>query len=39
MESLGQQITIRIRENGSFSAGSRFTASNLKTYSTQIGAI
>ena len=24
MESLGQQITIRIRENGSFSAGSAF---------------
>ena len=24
LESLGQQLTIRIRENGSFSAGSAF---------------
>ncbi|WP_414827952.1 flagellar motor protein MotB [Alteromonas sp. H39] len=37
MESLGQQITIRIRENGSFSAGSAFLQPQFKPVIRQIG--
>jgi chemotaxis protein MotB len=37
MESLGQQITIRIRENGSFSAGSAFLQPQFKPILRQIG--
>lgn len=37
MESLGQQITIRIRENGSFSAGSAFLQPQFKPILKQIG--
>jgi chemotaxis protein MotB len=39
MESLGQQITIRIRENGSFSAGSAFLQPQFKPILRKIGAI
>jgi chemotaxis protein MotB len=39
MESLGQQITIRIRENGSFSAGSAFLQPQFKPIIRQIGEI
>lgn len=39
MESLGQQITIRIRENGSFSAGSAFLQPQFKPVLRKIGAI
>jgi chemotaxis protein MotB len=39
MESLGQQITIRIRENGSFSAGSAFLQPQFKPIIRKIGAI
>lgn len=37
MESLGQQITIRIRENGSFSAGSAFLQPQFKPVLKKIG--
>lgn len=37
MESLGQQITIRIRENGSFSAGSAFLQPQFKPILRSIG--
>ena len=37
MESLGQQITIRIRENGSFSAGSAFLQPQFKPILRRIG--
>ncbi|MCU7555771.1 flagellar motor protein MotB [Alteromonas sp. ASW11-19] len=37
MESLGQQLTIRIRENGSFSAGSAFLQPQFKPVIRQIG--
>ncbi len=37
MESLGQQITIRIRENGSFSAGSAFLQPQFKPIVRKIG--
>ncbi len=37
MESLGQQITIRIRENGSFSAGSAFLQPQFKPVIRKIG--
>ena len=37
MESLGQQITIRIRENGSFSAGSAFLQPQFVPILRQIG--
>ena len=37
MESLGQQITIRIRENGSFSAGSAFLQPQFKPVLRKIG--
>lgn len=37
LESLGQQITIRIRENGSFSAGSAFLQPQFKPIVRQIG--
>lgn len=37
MESLGQQITIRIRENGSFSAGSAFLQPQFKPILRTIG--
>lgn len=37
MESLGQQITIRIRENGSFSAGSAFLQPQFKPIIRRIG--
>lgn len=37
MESLGQQITIRIRENGSFSAGSAFLQPQFKPILAKIG--
>jgi len=39
MESLGQQITIRIRENGSFSAGSAFLQPQFKPIIRKIGSI
>ena len=39
MESLGQQITIRIRENGSFSAGSAFLQPQFKPILRKIGLI
>ena len=39
MESLGQQITIRIRENGSFSAGSAFLQPQFRPVIRQIGEI
>lgn len=39
MESLGQQITIRIRENGSFSAGSAFLQPQFKPILRKIGII
>lgn len=37
LESLGQQLTIRIRENGSFSAGSAFLQPQFKPILRQIG--
>lgn len=37
MESLGQQLTIRIRENGSFSAGSAFLQPQFKPIIQKIG--
>lgn len=37
MESLGQQITIRIRENGSFSAGSAFLQPQFRPILRSIG--
>lgn len=37
MESLGQQITIRIRENGSFAAGSAFLQPQFKPILRKIG--
>ncbi|WP_218352701.1 flagellar motor protein MotB [Alteromonas lipotrueiana] len=37
MESLGQQLTIRIRENGSFSAGSAFLQPQFKPIVRKIG--
>ena len=39
LESLGQQITIRIRENGSFSAGSAFLQPQFVPVLRQIGAL
>lgn len=39
MESLGQQITIRIRENGSFSAGSAFLQPQFRPVIRKIGEI
>jgi chemotaxis protein MotB len=39
MESLGQQITIRIRENGSFSAGSAFLQPQFVPIIRKIGAL
>ncbi|KXI27417.1 flagellar motor protein MotB [Paraglaciecola hydrolytica] len=39
MESLGQQITIRIRENGSFSAGSAFLQPQFKPIIRKIGMV
>ncbi|MCW8093018.1 flagellar motor protein MotB [Alteromonas ponticola] len=39
MESLGQQITIRIREKGSFSAGSAFLQPQFKPILRKIGVI
>lgn len=39
MESLGQQLTIRIRENGSFSAGSAFLQPQFKPILRKIGTI
>ena len=39
MESLGQQLTIRIRENGSFSAGSAFLQPQFKPIIQKIGAL
>lgn len=39
MESLGQQITIRIRENGSFSAGSAFLQPQFKPIIRKIGIV
>ncbi|RDV29388.1 flagellar motor protein MotB [Alteromonas aestuariivivens] len=39
MESLGQQITIRIRENGSFSAGSAFLQPQFKPILKKIGTL
>jgi chemotaxis protein MotB len=39
MESLGQQITIRIRENGSFSAGSAFLQPQFIPILRKIGAL
>lgn len=39
MESLGQQITIRIRENGSFSAGSAFLQPQFRPILLQIGGL
>ncbi|MBU3021905.1 flagellar motor protein MotB [Aestuariibacter sp. A3R04] len=39
MESLGQQLTIRIRENGSFSAGSAFLQPQFKPILQKIGAL
>ncbi|WP_269520184.1 flagellar motor protein MotB [Alteromonas sp. BMJM2] len=39
MESLGQQLTIRIRENGSFSAGSAFLQPQFQPVIRKIGAL
>lgn len=39
MESLGQQIIIRIRENGSFSAGSAFLQPQFKPILQKIGSL
>ena len=39
LESLGQQLTIRIRENGSFSAGSAFLQPQFKPILRKIGAL
>lgn len=39
LESLGQQITIRIRENGSFSAGSAFLQPQFKPILQKIGTL
>ena len=39
MESLGQQITIRIRENGSFAAGSAFLQPQFKPILRKIGTL
>ena len=39
LESLGQQLTIRIRENGSFSAGSAFLQPQFRPILQQIGEI
>ncbi|MEQ5808472.1 flagellar motor protein MotB [Alteromonas sp. NFXS44] len=39
MESLGQQLTIRIRENGSFSAGSAFLQPQFKPILRKIGTL
>jgi len=39
LESLGQQITIRIRENGSFSAGSAFLQPQFKPILQRIGTL
>ncbi|WP_334021243.1 flagellar motor protein MotB [Alteromonas sp. S015] len=39
MESLGQQLTIRIRENGSFSAGSAFLQPQFQPVLRKIGAL
>jgi len=39
MESLGQQITIRIRENGSFSAGSAFLQPQFQPILRKIGTL
>ena len=39
MESLGQQLTIRIRENGSFSAGSAFLQPQFKPVLRKIGTL
>jgi len=39
MESLGQQLTIRIRENGSFSAGSAFLQPQFQPVLRKIGGI
>ncbi|MDN4502614.1 flagellar motor protein MotB [Alteromonadaceae bacterium BrNp21-10] len=39
MESLGQQLTIRIRENGSFSAGSAFLQPQFKPILRKIGVL
>lgn len=39
LESLGQQITIRIRENGSFSAGSAFLQPQFKPILRTIGTL
>ncbi|WP_137166435.1 flagellar motor protein MotB [Salinimonas lutimaris] len=39
MESLGQQLTIRIRENGSFAAGSAFLQPQFKPVLKKVGAI
>jgi chemotaxis protein MotB len=39
MESLGQQIVIRIRENGSFSAGSAFLQPQFKPIIRKIGIV
>lgn len=39
LESLGQQITIRIRENGSFSAGSAFLQPQFKPVLKKVGTI
>jgi chemotaxis protein MotB len=39
MESLGQQITIRIRENGSFSAGSAFLQPQFIPILRKIGSL
>ena len=39
LESLGQQLTIRIRENGSFSAGSAFLQPQFKPIIKKIGTL
>lgn len=39
LESLGQQLTIRIRENGSFSAGSAFLQPQFKPIVKKIGTL
>ncbi|MEG3767748.1 flagellar motor protein MotB [Alteromonas sp. 14N.309.X.WAT.G.H12] len=39
MESLGQQLTIRIRENGSFSAGSAFLQPQFKPVLRKVGTL
>lgn len=39
LESLGQQLTIRIRENGSFSAGSAFLQPQFKPIVNKIGTL